>query len=1091
MLSKNKTIKQPGFQIAWESQETNSTDLDDGFHCMRDWQIEAFTDLKNDPHMIINAPMGSGKSWMICLLSAYKLIKNSNLRCIICVPQTIIAPGFANAKLQLPDESKIHWLPANNLCNKENKSTTNYVIKWLKKNLDSFNNRILLCTHATLVSTFKKLNQENRLDLFLNLLCWIDEAHHVKNCIAKGSNSIGTVISHLINNSSNNTEIGLTTATFFRGDQSSLLMPDQEELFKRFNLPYDKYLKSLKYLKSFSFDFILCGQDYTKAVEILIKNRKSKDIIYIPHPMSRHSSGKKLKEVQDIIKLYQKEHGGEIIESSDGLTLIKNETSTFKILDLVSEDRRNEKKMFLESNQLKNDRDHLDVIIALGMFKEGANWIWAERSIIAGARDSLVDIIQMMGRLFRDAKDKEHVEVIQLLPFSLDQHADDFQDNLNNYLKAIFSLLILENILKPVKINISSEKNITKNNNSNPLNDLVPNETKQKAIFLDVTHHLIKMRANPLNKDKSITTLRDEFQKDLPFILKKHNITKQKDIEKIGCQVWNMLLRQTLKMQGIDVENIDFNIIQNTDPIEGLLRYTSTACGIDTFVQLRKAIQANSDEYEARWYSNYELVKKDSKQNGHCKFPKNYEIKVNKQKIKLGSWFNDQKKNFNNLPKSKQELLENLPGFILNKFKRNINLSIDEWINLFIKECQKSQTPLIPNSYEVKDYKLGQWIQHIRKPKEWKKLSTKQKTRLLNNNFKLSPKTEWNEAAILALYQFANREKHTYPKTGTKETIIHKEIKYYIRLDNFCNNIRKNTDQIDPWIINDCKTIPFFSLERKEVNKIDNTYFEKGFESFKNHIEKKLTPIFYGQKKKDYPELSKWQKYVIKKDNKIDQKFKLKILALNPYFFLDHMSQIFFHEIKPLIEKYMQENNDAIIPQNYITSNGIPLGEKISNLRGNKNKTKKSIREYLDSLGNKWAWNYFEYKNIENIKKMISYFENNVFNFQKLPPKIQTLRLKIKKTISKNSSLEKYKNRIEELAPGIFDEPIDENYQELLNYLKREGHACPPIKHLENGKKIGYYVSNIRQKYKKANKDGLEFKDKTKFTSLTGWKWKA
>ena len=59
--------------------------------------------------MILNAPMGSGKSWMMCLLSAYKMTRDHTLRSIICVPQIVIAPGFVSAKILLPDGTKIDW----------------------------------------------------------------------------------------------------------------------------------------------------------------------------------------------------------------------------------------------------------------------------------------------------------------------------------------------------------------------------------------------------------------------------------------------------------------------------------------------------------------------------------------------------------------------------------------------------------------------------------------------------------------------------------------------------------------------------------------------------------------------------------------------------------------------------------------------------------------------------------------------------------------------------------------------------------------------------------------------------------------------
>ena len=83
--------------------------------------------------------MGSGKSWMICMLSAYKMMKNNLLRTVICVPQTIIASGFTNAKLRMPNNECVHWNIHHNLCKKgSNKSTVKYIIEWLKNDYKTF-----------------------------------------------------------------------------------------------------------------------------------------------------------------------------------------------------------------------------------------------------------------------------------------------------------------------------------------------------------------------------------------------------------------------------------------------------------------------------------------------------------------------------------------------------------------------------------------------------------------------------------------------------------------------------------------------------------------------------------------------------------------------------------------------------------------------------------------------------------------------------------------------------------------------------------------------------------------------------------------
>jgi superfamily II DNA or RNA helicase len=54
----------------------------------------------------------------------------------------------------------------------------------------------------------------------------------------------------------------------------------------------------------------------------------------------------------------------------------------------------------------KNNRDHVDIIIALGMAKEGFDWIWCEHALTVGYRASLTEIVQIIGRATRDAPGK-------------------------------------------------------------------------------------------------------------------------------------------------------------------------------------------------------------------------------------------------------------------------------------------------------------------------------------------------------------------------------------------------------------------------------------------------------------------------------------------------------------------------------------------------------------------------------------------------------------------------------------------------------------------------------------------------------------
>ena len=617
------------------SGEITTSDQPDDFRKPRGWQEKAFRHLMDEHLIVVNAPMGSGKSWLMCLLSSYKMQNEKALKCIIGVPQTIIAPGFTNEKIQIPDGEEVHWMPEHNLCLKEpNEGTVAYTIKWLETISERVCERALLCTHATLVKVYKKLKTTGRRDLLSNLLLWVDEAHHITIGGNGISNGIGEVVEYLANNSDLSSQVGLTTATYFRGDRQPVLTEVLKEKFKKYELPYDTYLEGMEHLESFSYDFVLCGPDYTDGVKKIIQTRRGKDIVYIPHPISNHSTGNKRKEVDSIIASYQDVYGGELTHTSEGISLLNNTVEDFRILDLVNEERRPEQKKFIASNAMK-ERDSLDAIIALGMFQEGANWIHADRCIIVGTRASLVNILQMLGRLLRDAKGKKHVEVIQLLPFSLDQQSNDFCDNLNDFIKTLFVSLLLEDVLKPVTINLpvgdKKEQEPTERTIPHRLSELLPDASLWQALVGESARCILDATdVNASDGTRILPQYEDYKEKILP-VFEEFGIEDDKK-DAVARKLWKMHTRRSIVMCGVNVENIDFNIVENTHPLDWMLRSTTRACGIDTFQKLRNAIQTSREpltiDLITDWIGQYieKHRKQPNRNSGSIAFaPESYE----------------------------------------------------------------------------------------------------------------------------------------------------------------------------------------------------------------------------------------------------------------------------------------------------------------------------------------------------------------------------------------------------------------------------------------------------------------------------------
>ena len=130
---------------------------------------------------------------------------------------------------------------------------------------------------------------------------------------------------------------------------------------------------------------------------------------------------------------------------------VKRGDQWIRVVDLVDATKRDQKVAAIDRAHKAPDSADIDVVVALGMFKEGGNWRWADREIIVGHRSSLTEVIQMIGRLFRDVAGKSHVEAYQLLPFAFDQtNKEQTRQDLNQYLASILLSMLLENVVSPV-----------------------------------------------------------------------------------------------------------------------------------------------------------------------------------------------------------------------------------------------------------------------------------------------------------------------------------------------------------------------------------------------------------------------------------------------------------------------------------------------------------------------------------------------------------------------------------------------------------------------------------------------------------------
>lgn len=398
---------------------------------MREMQARAFAE-RASQYLLIKAPPACGKSRALMFLGLDKLEHQGLNKVIVAVPEKSIGGSFQDTNLtEFGFFSDWMVSPENNLCVD---GSDKGKIKGFQRFMDS-DERILVCTHATLRFAFETLP----VDDFDNCLVAIDEFHHVS---ADGDNRLGGLIDSLMQNS--NAHIVAMTGSYFRGDTVPILQAEDEAKFTKVTYTYYEQLNGYQHLKSLGIGYHFYQGRYIDALSTVLDASK-KTIIHIPNVNSGESTKDKHGEVDSIldelgeVSKRDPETGILYIQSKDGREL--------KIANLVDDNAAERPKVQAYLRDIKAE-DDIDIIIALGMAKEGFDWPFCEHVLTIGYRSSLTEIVQIIGRATRDCAGKKHAQFTNLIA-QPDAQDDDVRASVNNMLKAITTSLLMEQILAP------------------------------------------------------------------------------------------------------------------------------------------------------------------------------------------------------------------------------------------------------------------------------------------------------------------------------------------------------------------------------------------------------------------------------------------------------------------------------------------------------------------------------------------------------------------------------------------------------------------------------------------------------------------
>ena len=402
---------------------------------MRLMQERAY-ERRGEQYLLIKSPPASGKSRALMFIALDKLHNQGLKQAIIVVPEKSIGSSFADEPLsQYGFWADWKVEPRWNLCNAP--GTDGGKVNSVGAFLES-SDRVLVCTHAT----FRFAVERFGVEAFDNRMIAIDEFHHVS---ANPENKLGIYLGAIM--ARDMCHVVAMTGSYFRGDAEAVLLPEDENKFEPVTYTYYEQLNGYDHLKNLDIGYFFYNGPYVDDI-MRVLDPTQKTILHIPNVNARESTKDKHREVEHILDALGEWQG---TDPETGFQLVKvPDGRVLRIADLVDDEgpRRDRVSAALKNPAQKMNRDHVDIIIALGMAKEGFDWIWCEHALTVGYRASLTEVVQIIGRATRDAPGKVTARFTNLIA-EPDASEGAVTEAVNDTLKAIAASLLMEQVLAP------------------------------------------------------------------------------------------------------------------------------------------------------------------------------------------------------------------------------------------------------------------------------------------------------------------------------------------------------------------------------------------------------------------------------------------------------------------------------------------------------------------------------------------------------------------------------------------------------------------------------------------------------------------
>lgn len=583
---------------------------------MREMQERAF-EARNAQYLLLKAPPASGKSRALMFIALDKLINQGLSKAIIAVPERSIGGSFDSVEL-----SKFGFFsdwtvePKNNLCTPGgDQGKVQAFVDFLKGT-----DKILICTHATLRFAFEAVEESD----FDNVLLAIDEFHHVS---ADGENRLGELLRTVMAKS--DVHIVAMTGSYFRGDSVPVLLPEDEAQFTKVTYNYYEQLNGYTFLKSLGIGYHFYQGKYTSAIEEIL-NTDQKTILHIPNVQSGESTKDKYDEVDRILDII-----GTVTHRDPETCVIHvkrhGDGKDLKVADLVHDEPKVRERIVEYLRHIQKPED-MDLIVALGMAKEGFDWQFCEHALTVGYRGSLTEIIQIIGRCTRDSDNKSHAQFTNLIA-QPDATDDLVKLSVNNMLKAITCSLLMEQVLAP---NFKFKTKVNDDDKSTDTEIKVRGlkEPSSKRVKDIIESDLNDLKAAILSDDKLVKALPGNVDAEvinkvmIPKIIKiKYPELSDEEVEEVRQHVVvdSVIKNGEIKQEGdkrfvrmadkfINIDDLHIDLIDRINPFQKAFEILSKSLTTKIFKVIQDTIEAtrvqmSDDEAILLWPKIKDFVK--------------------------------------------------------------------------------------------------------------------------------------------------------------------------------------------------------------------------------------------------------------------------------------------------------------------------------------------------------------------------------------------------------------------------------------------------------------------------------------------------